>query len=195
MKPFAIAVAALLSLPSQPASAEAPESPPSAALVDRFIAVLPDRDAIGAAGEELDAAELSRLVALNPGKEAQLRVILQRNVACTGPEIVAGSLRMFRTVAGNLGAAKVRRLIAFYEGPDYAAFAALAARTEGNPAPSPKDKLAMDKLLRDYPLQALNEQLSKAGQIFAADQAFIGAAMKCATEQRDAMTTAGLKAN
>ncbi|MGZ8285003.1 MAG: hypothetical protein ACXW27_03950 [Allosphingosinicella sp.] len=195
MKLLVIAAAAMLALQPQPGLAQAAETAPSEALVDRFIAVLPDRDAISAAGGEIDAGELSQLAALNPGKEAQVRAILQANLACTGPAIAAGSLRMLRTVARNLGDAGLRKLVSFYEGPDYAAFAALAARMEGKAKPSADDSAAMAKLMGTYPLQAFHQQMSRAEEIIAADQGFMSAAMKCASEQIDALEAAGLKAN
>lgn len=198
MKPLAIAAAALFALLSQPGLAQAPQAPqaaPSEALIDRFIAVLPDRDAITAAGAEIDPAELSRLAALNPGKEAKVRSILESNLACTGPEIEAGSLRMLRTVARNLGAARLEKLVTFYSGPDYAAFSALAARNEGKAKPSAEDSAAMAKLMGTYPLQAFHDELGRAEEIIAADQGFMTSAMKCAEQQVDAMTAAGLKAN
>ena len=193
MKLLAVA-AALLSL-SQPGLAQAPEAAPSEALIDRFIAVLPDRDEISAAGDEIDSAELSRLAALNPGKEAKVRSVLKANLACTGPAITAGSLRMLRTVARNLGRAKVEKLVSFYEGPDYAAFGALAARIEGKPNPSAEDNAAMAKLMAAYPLQAFYQQLGRAEEIISADQGFMTSAMKCAGEQIEALEAAGLKSN
>lgn len=202
MKPLAIAAAfALLALQPQPAlaqepgPAQAPEAAPSEALIDRFIAVLPDREAISEAGEEIDAGELSRLTALNPGKEAQVRAILQKNLACTGPEITAGSLRMLRTVARNLGEDRLKKLVGFYAGPDYAAFAALAARMEGKATPSAEDSAAMAKFTGTYPLQAFHGQLSRAEEIIAADQGFMTAAMKCTSEQIEALEAAGLKSH
>ncbi|HEX9946669.1 MAG TPA: hypothetical protein VGA98_03935 [Allosphingosinicella sp.] len=200
MKLLAIAAAGLIALVAQPASAQpasarAAPAAPSEALIDRFIAVLPDRDAIGAAGQEIDEAELGRLTALNPGKGAQVRSVLQSNLACTGPAITAGSLRMLRTVARNLGDAKLQKLVSFYEGPDYAAFGALAARMEGKTPPSAEDSAAMAKLMGTYPLQAFYDQLSRAEEIIAADPGFMTAAMKCATEQMDALEAAGLKSN
>lgn len=194
MKPLAIAAAfALLALQPRPGLAQPAEAAPSEALVDRFIAVLPDRDAISEVGEEIDPDELSRLAALNPGKEAQVRAILQKNLACTGPEITAGSLRMLRTVARGLGEARLKKLISFYEGPDYSAFAALAARMEGKPTPSAADSAAMAKFMGTYPLQAFHSQLSRGEEIIAADQGFMTAAMKCASEQIEAFEAAGLK--
>ena len=195
MKPFAIAAAALLALQAPPASAQAPEAAPSDALIERFIAALPDRDAIGAAGEEIDAIELGRLAALNPGKEAQVREVLKANLACTAPAITAGSLRMLRTVARNLGEARLRKLVSFYEGPDYAAFGALAARIEGKPAPSAEDNAAMARFMGTYPLQAFHEQLSRSEEIIAADPGFMSAATTCVAEQMEALEAAGLKSH
>lgn len=195
MKPLAIALAALFVLQPQPGLAQAPAAAPAEALVERFIAVLPDRDAISAAGGEIDAAELSRLAALNPGKEAQVRAVLEANLACTGPAITAGSLRMLRTVARNLGEARVQKLVSFYAGPDYAAFTALAARMDGKASPDPADSAAMAKLMGTYPLQAFHEELSRAEEIIAADPGFMSAAMECAAEQMEALEAAGLKSH
>ena len=90
---------------------------------------------------------------------------------------------------------QLQKLINFYEGPDYAAFKTLGLRMESGAAPSAEDKAALAKLMADYPLQAFIDQLGRAGEIIAADQGFMTAAMKCASEQVDALTAAGLKAN
>lgn len=195
MRPLAIAAAALLVLHSAPGLAQAPETAPSDALVERFIAVLPDREEIDAAPTEVDAGEVSTLVALNPGKEAQVRSILQANLGCSGEAITAGTLRMLRTVARDLGEARLTRLIGFYEGPDYAAFAALGARMAGNPEPSAEDQAALAKLMEAYPLQAWLDQLNRAQEIMTADQGFMAAAMKCAEQQMNALEAAGLKSH
>ncbi|HEX8626457.1 MAG TPA: hypothetical protein VF782_15450 [Allosphingosinicella sp.] len=194
MKPFAIAAAALFAL-AQPALAQAPTAAPSEALVERFVASLPDQEELRAVPTEIDAAELSRLLALNPGKEPQLRSILKANLACTGPAVTAGTLRMLRTVARALGAERVQKLVSFYEGPDYAAFKALGLRMESGAVATPQDKGAMAKLMAAYPLQAFLDQMNRAGDIIAADEGFMTAAMNCASQQVDALTAAGLKAN
>ncbi|HEU0133849.1 MAG TPA: hypothetical protein VFR28_03425, partial [Allosphingosinicella sp.] len=147
------------------------------------------------ASTEMDAAELERLTALNPGKEAKLRPILQADLDCTGPAVTAVTFRMLRTVARDLGAERLRKLISFYEGPDYAAFEALSKRMEANPAPSAEDKAALDKLMAAYPLQAFAERMGGAGETIAADQAFMSAAVKCAADRAAALQAAGLKAN
>jgi hypothetical protein len=202
MKLLAIAAAGLVTLHAQPVWAQPASAPrasaqaaPSEALIDRFIAAIPDAEEIAAAPTGIDAAELGRLVALNPGKEAQLRSILQANLACSGPAVTAGTLRMLRTIARDLGAERLQKLISFYEGPDYAAFEALAARMQGKAAPSAADEAALAKLTAAYPLRAFLDRMNNAQAIIEADQGFMTAAMNCASQQVDALTAAGLKAN
>ncbi len=195
MRPLAIAAAALLALQTGPAFSQAPGAAPSAALVERFIAVLPDRAEIDSNSAEVDPAELSGLVALNPGKEAQVRSILEANLACSNEAISAGTLRMLRTVAGDLGEARLTRLISFYEGPDYAAFETLGLRMAGAATPSAEDRAAMAKLMEAYPLQDWLDRLNRAQEILMADEGFMTSAMKCAERQLNALEAAGLKAH
>lgn len=195
MRPLAIAAAALIALQAGPAPAQAPDSAPSAALVERFIAGLPDRAEIDAGSAEVDPAELSALTALNPGKEAQVRSILEANLACSNEAISAGTLRMLRIVARDLGEDKLTRLIGFYEGPDYAAFETLGLRMAGTATPSPEDRAAMAKLMEAYPLQAWLDRLNGAQEIIAADEGFMTAAMACAEQQMKALEAAGLKSH
>lgn len=195
MRSLAIAAAALLALQTVPGLAQAPAAAPSAALVERFIAVLPDREEIDSNSAEVDPAELSALAALNPGKEAQVRSILEANLACSNEAITAGTLRMLRTVAGDLGEARLTRLIGFYEGPDYAAFETLGRRIAGTATPTPEDRAAMAKLMEAYPLQDWLDRLNRAQEIIMADQGFMTAAMKCAEQQMNALEAAGLKSH
>jgi hypothetical protein len=196
MKPFAIAAAAaLFAVQPQPGLTQAPEAAPSRALVEHLLAVLPDRAEIDSSSGEVDPGELDALTALNPGKEAQVRSILEANLACSGEAVSAGTLRMLRTVAGDLGDAKVKRLVEFYEGPDYAAFAALGTRMSATPTPSAEDRSAMARLMEAYPLQEWLDGLNRAQEIIAADDGFLSAAMKCAEQQMNALEAAGLKSH
>jgi hypothetical protein len=193
MKPFAIA-ALLLAVQGQPGRAEPAQAAPSEALVERFLALLPDREEIQARSTEIDPEELSRLAALNPGKEREVRSILETNRACSDEAVTAGTLRMLRTVARDLGEARLKKMVSFYEGPDYAAFAALAARID-KADPSSEDMAALDKLMAAYPLEAFHHGLDRAEEIISADQGFMAAAMKCVSGQMAAFEAAGIKAN
>lgn len=190
-----LAAAAFLALQAQPLPAQAPPAAPSEALIDRFIAVIPDREEFEKPPTDIDEAELTRLVALNPGKEAQVRKVLKANLACTGPAVKAGGNRLLRTVAKELGEENLKRLVSFYEGPDYAAFKALAGRMEGNAKPSAEDSAALARLMGTYPLQAFIDRMGRAPEIFAADEGFMTAATKCASEQMEALEAAGLKSH
>lgn len=190
-----LAAAAFLALQAQPLPAQAPPAAPSEALIDRFIAVIPDKEEFDKPTTEIDKSELSALVELNPGKEAQVRKVLQSNLACTNPAIKAGGYRMLRTVARELGEEKLKKLVSFYEGPDYAAFKALADRMEGKGTPSAEDSAALAKLMGTYPLQAFIDRMGRAPEIIAADEGFMTAAMECASQQMDALEKAGLKSH
>ncbi|HEX8574317.1 MAG TPA: hypothetical protein VF759_16365 [Allosphingosinicella sp.] len=192
----ALATAAfLLALAAPPAFAQAEEAPPSEALVDRLLAVLPDSGELSDVGLEVNEGELSGLVELNPGKEAQVRAILQANLPCSRKAATALTERMLRTIARSLGEAKLARLVAFYEGPDYAAFTALAARMNDSAAPTAEDKAAMAKLMEAYPLQAYHDALGRSGEVIEADEHFMEEATKCASEQMAALEAAGLKSH
>lgn len=200
MKLPALAAAFLLALqaqpaPAKPAPAKAASAAPTEALIDRFLAVLPDRDQMTAVSTEIDAEELARLAALNPGKEAQLRPILQADLACTEPAVIAGTTRALRTVARDLGAEKLQKLVAFYEGPAYSELAALVARMEGAAEPSEADGAALAKLMEAYPVEAFAERMNRVQDILVADSGFMSATMACAEKQVEALTAAGLKAN
>lgn len=204
MKSLAIA-AALLALqpqvaagqvaPVQAAPLRAAQAAPSEALIDRFIAALPHQEELTRTEDKIDPAELARLAALNPGKEAQVRAVLQADLACTGPAVTAGTLRVLRMVARNLGEVRLRKLIGFYQGPDYSAFETLATRMEGKASPSPADSAAMARMMETYPLQAFHDQMSRAGEMFAADKAFMDAAVACASKRMKALEAAGLKSD
>jgi hypothetical protein len=195
MRPIGIAAAGLLALLPQPGLAQPAPPAPSDALVERFLAVLPERAEIDAPAAEVDPAELSALVALNPGKEGQVRSILEASLPCSSQAISAGTLRMLRTIARDLGEERLKRLVGFYEGPDYAAFAALGTRMESAETPSREDRAAMAKLMETYPLQAYLDRMNRAQEIIAADEGFMTAAMKCAEEQMTALEAAGLKSH
>ena len=103
---------------------------------------------------------------------------------------------MLRTIARDLGEARLQKLVSFYEGPDYAAFGALAARMEGKATPSRRRQGgAGEMLMAAYPLQAFLERLNRPKRSSPPTRGFMTAAMKCASEQMDALTAAGLKAN
>src|SRR5262245_39921410 len=113
-------------------AAEPTPGPASEAVVDRFIAVLPDTQRLARVDRSADAAELERLSQLNPGREADVRRLLEDQAGCAGAARNGEMNRTLRAVARQLGDEKVLRMIRFYEGGDMPIFGRLVEKGEGN---------------------------------------------------------------
>src|SRR5436305_12506490 len=96
------------------AIAAAPPPPVDEARFQHFLKVLPDsKDRPGAGA---DPGEVARLAARNPGRQKEIEAILAADASCTAPAREAAMLRMARATADRLGAERLDRMIAFYEG-------------------------------------------------------------------------------
>ena len=178
MSPLLMSLAALLSL-SQPA-------PPSPELVDRFIAALPERQRpLGA----VDPAELARFAQLNPGREGDIRPILESHARCTAPIREASTQRMLRLVAGRLGTSNIEALVRFYEGPDLARFGALAEKADK----SAEENAEFERLQRAYPLEALMEAMRTTGMDAFDDESFFHEMDACDRSRDEALSSARLR--
>jgi hypothetical protein len=179
MSALLVSLAALLSL------AQA-EDPPSPDLVERFIAALPEpRRPLN----EVDPAALARLTELNPGREADLRAILQTHAGCTAPLMSASTARMIRHVAATLGSANVEALIRFYRGPDLARFGALAEKADK----SPEETAELERLQRAYPFEAFMEAMQGATGTLFEDGGFFEAMNACDHQRAEALARANLR--
>lgn len=179
MSPLLTSLAALLSL------AQA-ETPPSPELVDRFIASLPEsRRPV----EEVDSAELGRLVALNPGREADIRPILRSHSGCTGPVKRASADRAMRQVAVALGTTNLETMIRFYEGPDLARFAALAEKAER----TAEETAEFERLQGAYPVEAFMEAMRGATMSVFDDESFFAGLDACDRQRNEALSRANLR--
>lgn len=163
------------------------DAPPSPELVERFIAVLPDRQR---PLDEVDPAALDRLGQLNPGRETDLRPILQAHAGCTAPLIRASTDRMLRFVAARLGSANVEALIRFYQGPDLARFGALAEKADKNA----QESAEFQRLLSAYPMQAFMEAMQAATASMFDDGAFFEDMNACDRARSEALARASLRA-
>lgn len=179
MFPLLTSLAALLSMNQA-------DAPPAPELVERLIAALPEPQR---RLDEVDPAALDRLVQLNPGREADLRAILQTHVRCTAPLMRASTDRMLHQVATHLGAANVEALIRFYQGPDLARFATLAEKADK----SPEEAAEFDRLLRAYPMEAFREAMQAASARLFEDEAFFVAMNACDSQQSEALARANLR--
>lgn len=168
-------------------SAAQADAPPSPELVQRFIAALPPRQR---PLNEIDPADLGRLVRINPGRESDLRPILQAHANCIAPPSEASTDRMLRDVASRLGTANVEAMIRFYQGPDLARFGALAEKTHKDAA----ETAEFERLLGAYPVEAFMEAMQTANATAIFDETFFEAINACDRARAQALTRAGLRA-
>jgi len=184
-----IVLSSLLALWAAPAPAQS--APLSEALVDRFMAALPPPDRSGTPAPS--AEEISRIEALNPGKSAQIRPILDAYEACAAAESKTQAVALVRDVARALGEAKLRRLTEFYEGPDFVAFEALAARlSRGEELPA-GDKAEFERLFSAYPLNEFNETMMRVAQSDAAISGVAERFARCSAARKDAFDRSNLR--
>jgi hypothetical protein len=182
-------LSALLALCASPSLAQG--APPSEALVDRFMAALPpDRRALPTAPS---AEEVERLEALNPGKSAEIRPILEAYQACAAAESKTQALALLRDVARALGEAKLLRLTSFYEGPDYLAFAALGDRISKGADVSAAEKAEFERLVAEYPLNDFRDTMMKVAMDDAAKLGASEKFAKCSAASKQAFDRNGLR--
>jgi len=162
------------------------EVPPSPELIDRFIAVLPEPSPNP---DALDAAELDRLTRLNPGRDSEIRPILEAHARCAGPPTRAAANRAMRRVAGFLGTGNVEAMIRFYQGPDFALFGRLAEKTER----TPQESAEFERLTRTYPVEAFAQAMQRAVTGLFEDEALIASFAACDTPKAEALRRANLR--
>ena len=175
-------ILALLLATADPAPAEAP----SPALVDRFMAAIPDAHRLSQVDGTADTAELARLSRLNPGKAEAIRPVLEAYAECASPINNAISESGLRFAARQLGQAKLEQLIRFYEGEDFRRVVALTERMQpGGTLPS-AEQAELERILATYPLAEFNALLTGGmPEFFAAQTDRIAALDRC-TEAKDA---------
>lgn len=171
-----ILLSALLLLVGQTASAQ-----DHAARVDRFLAALPpsSRDGADKGETEADAADIKRLIAANPGKEAAIRAAIAERVACVDKASSEFPLRALRKSAEMLTDAELDKLTEFYSGPDYARLIAAGEKADIKP------------FLERYPLARFNEVTQRVmadapTEMFAAFDA-------CRAKAQASLATAGVQ--
>ena len=173
---------ALLVAATEPVPAEAP----SPALVERFMAAIPDAQRLSQVDGTADPAELARLSRLNPGKAEAIRPVLEAYAACSSPINNAISEAGLRFAAQQLGRAKLEQLIRFYEGEDFRRLAALTPRLEAGQTPTAADQAELERILAAYPLAEFNTILTVGMPEFFASQTDRIAALDRCTEAKDA---------
>ena len=184
--------AASLVVATQAAPAQAPVPE---ALVDRFVASLPDALVPRTADSAADPAELERLTALNPGRADAIRPILGAYQQCVTTIVNALASTAFRDIAQRLGSAKVTRLTAFYKGPDYPLFTTLVERTDRGESLSDPETAALARVMAEYPLVDLYGQFKRFEEEMGKDAALIARITKCSLAKKQALIGAKLRYN
>lgn len=167
----------------------------SEAMLDRFLAALPESPAAAMLDRTPNAGELSRLSALNPGREAEIRAILIDHAGCVAPAMIAATQRQLRDIGRSLGPARLVRLTQFYEGADYTVFARIAPRIQRGEAVPAADARALNRILAAYPLVDFNAAFGAAQQNMMNDEGLVGRLRSCASATHEALDRQGLRRN
>lgn len=173
---------ALLLAATDPASAE----PPSEALIDRFMTVIPGAERLDRVDGAADPAELDRLSRLNPGKADAIRPVLEAYSSCASPinnEISRSGLRF---AAQQLGTTKLEQLIRFYESEDFGRAAALGSRLQAGETLPAAEQAELERIMAAYPLAEFNALLSGGMPEFVAAQTDRIAALDRCTDTKAA---------
>ena len=156
------------------ASAEAGAATVDEALIERFISVLPGADRFDRVDRIPDPDELARLTGLNPGRDAEIRAMLEDHAGCVGAARNAQTKAMLGGVARHLGEEKVGRMIRFYERDEWRVLERLSNIGEANLTAAERAELA--RLRADYPLddfrRAMNPftTIDRPDELFAAER-------------------------
>jgi hypothetical protein len=179
-------LAAFLAATTDPAAA----APASEALIDRFMAVIPDSAGLDRIDRTADPLELDRLAALNPDRIDEIMPVLEAHAACVSPIRNARARSGLRLVARQLGEARLSRLIQFYEGEDFRTVDRLMAR--GEEALSAAEREQVQNILAAYPLAEFTEAMSPLNPAFWEEDPFAAEA-PCLATRNAALTRLGLR--
>ena len=192
MNPAVLILAAFAAYSSQ--SAETPVvAPASDALVERFMAVIPDSNALRNPQWDIDPAQVTRLTELNPDRAVDIEAVRETYRRCTSPTAAAVTLRLFRDTAGGLGDEKLGRLIAFYQSEDFTKLRGISERGEAGETLSEAGMAEAERITSAYPVRDYMESLSRAQMALFQDEALVGTILRCEEEMRSALASRGLR--
>jgi hypothetical protein len=164
-----------------------PPKPPE--LLARLKAAIPSDDGPDIGTEEAEAIR-RMLSPLNPGREREVEALAAARFACENGQMNNVRIRdlIVESVDKRLTQAEVERLVAFYEGPEYQALAAL----DGLPDDDPKKVAAAEKVAQD-PVFAKLPGVIRDGMLeYMSKPGVMEAAMACETDYLKALEKSGL---
>ncbi|HEV7659092.1 MAG TPA: hypothetical protein VGO55_04530 [Allosphingosinicella sp.] len=184
-------LAMLAGLAAPAAAAQAPVPPSPEALVDRYMAAIPhNQDEVNAGRAE---NEVARLLQANPGgDEAAVRAAVGALESCFSSVLNANTDGAIRATVRAMGAEKLNRLIAFYTGPDHAAFAAIVDANEHGEM-TEAQRADRRRIESSYPVLEFVTLFSAALDIARRDQAFQREAHRCRGIQAEMLERRGLR--
>jgi hypothetical protein len=176
------------------AVAQASIAPASDANVEAFLAALPPskdgRTAKQSAPMKLDDGALKDLQSRNPGHEAESRTAFVAYSQCQHDAGERAKLDALQSSARRLGDEKLVRLTAFYRGPDFTRWAAIADKKDVDRTQAEKDEYK--RVLSAYPLEDyLASARESANEMWSPDGMF-GQLAKCEDAFNASLVKAGL---
>ena len=106
---------------------------------------------------------------------------------------IAMTRRGLSRLAAQMGAEKVGRLIAFYEGEDFGRFAALTTRLEQGEGLSTDEQAELDRIGAAYPVYEFAERMQTDLPSAMADAITFDARSRCGDEKAAALERLGLQ--
>ena len=161
------------------------------ALIDRFMAVIPDAQRLNRVDRTPNPEELAHLTRLNPGRDGDIGPVLAEHKACESIASNAATESLLRGIARRLDEDKLGRLIQFYEGDDLRNFEALMSRSNGGATPSDADRAELERIMAAYPLMEYHEGFQSAYFTLFEDPTYITALDRCSEAKRAALCATG----
>jgi hypothetical protein len=162
--------AMLAGLAAPAAAAQVPVPPAPEALVDRYMAALPQNVAAINAGRAEN--EVARLSQVNPGgAEADVRAAVDALETCFSSVLNANPDGAIRATVRAMGAEKLTRLIEFYTGRDHAAFAAIVDANEYGEM-TEAQRADRQRIEARYPVLEFAERFNAALETARSDESF-----------------------
>jgi hypothetical protein len=184
-------LAVLAGLAAPAAAAQAPVPPAPEALVDRYMAALPQNVAAINAGRAEN--EVARLLQVNPGgDEAAVRAAVDALEACFSPVLNANTDGAIRATVRAMGAEKLNRLIEFYTGPDHATFGTIVDANEHGEM-TEAQAAERRRIETSYPVLEFVRLFNAALDIARRDEAFQREARRCRGIEMEMLTRRGLQ--
>ena len=177
------------------AVAQVSVAPASDANIEAFLAALPTskdgRTATQSAPMKLDEDALKDLQSRNAGHEVEAKTLFVSYSQCQYDAGERAKLDALRSSARRLGDDKLVRLTAFYRGPDFSRWAAIADKKDADRTQAEKDEFK--RVIAAYPLEEYLASSRESAQKMWNSDGLFGELSKCEDSFSAAVEKAGLE--